>query len=395
MGMRIAFLTPEFITDYYDGGGLGNYLSKVTKCLTLLGHTPEVFVSSPLEPRLISHEGIRVERVPIFTNSAVSKIIDKFAKLLGRNQDVPLAVNWLRRAFSLAEAMERRHSGFPFDAVQSADLFASGIAVRSNNKRTHVVRCSSAVDLYNQVDMDDSRKAKLRVLLERAAIKRADLVYAPSQYIANYYQQSLGLDVKVVRPPVLRDFDLISARPDFLPERFFVHYGQLIRRKGTFWLVNALKKVFLMEPSFRIILIGRGNFDVISSILSDFGEYRSNIQVLYPMPKQLLYRILSYAEASVLPSLVDNLPNTVIESLMFGVPVIGTLGASIDELVENGVTGELVHAGDEEALANSIVRVWRKESKVQHGFTWDPEEFKPEIAAKRLLQLVEMAHGKT
>ena len=62
--MRIAFITPEFVTDYPDGGGLGNYLYRMGRLLLERGHNVEVFVSGSLEPRILMHDGIRVERVP-------------------------------------------------------------------------------------------------------------------------------------------------------------------------------------------------------------------------------------------------------------------------------------------------------------------------------------------
>jgi glycosyltransferase involved in cell wall biosynthesis len=80
--------------------------------------------------------------------------------------------------------------------------------------------------------------------------------------------------------------------------------------------------------------------------------------------KGALYATLRRSIALVAPSRTDNLPNTVIESLMVGVPVIGTSGASIDELVEDGVNGELVPCEDVRALADALVANWRGEGRL-------------------------------
>jgi glycosyltransferase involved in cell wall biosynthesis len=50
----------------------------------------------------------------------------------------------------------------------------------------------------------------------------------------------------------------------------------------------------------------------------------NRIHVTGSLSKSELYAVLQRADAAVLPSQVDNLPNTVIESLMFGIPVIGS-----------------------------------------------------------------------
>ena len=114
--------------------------------------------------------------------------------------------------------------------------------------------------------------------------------------------------------------------------------------------------------------------------------------MLYPLTKPELYAALRRADAAVLPSLVDNLPNTVIESLMMGIPVIGTNGASIDELVQQDVTGELVAPGDVEGLATAMVRVWKGQSKVRKGFSWrggTADEMRPDSAIESLLRLAQ------
>jgi glycosyltransferase involved in cell wall biosynthesis len=84
-----------------------------------------------------------------------------------------------------------------------------------------------------------------------------------------------------------------------------------------------------------------------------------------------MYAVLKRADAAVLPSQADNLPNTVIESLVFGIPVLGSRGASIDELVEEGRTGHLVALGDVQGLAGALVKMWFKQTGVSKGFKWD------------------------
>jgi hypothetical protein len=81
-----------------------------------------------------------------------------------------------------------------------------------------------------------------------------------------------------------------------------------------------------------------------------------------------------------------------IESLMYGVPVIGSRGASIDELVEPGVCGDLVAIGDAEALAEAMLRAWRGESRwvaAPAGLV----TMQPPTAASRLLSLAGYRDG--
>jgi glycosyltransferase involved in cell wall biosynthesis len=54
---------------------------------------------------------------------------------------------------------------------------------------------------------------------------------------------------------------------------------------------------------------------------------------------------------------MDNLPTVIMEAMAAGLPVISTPLAGIPEMVEPGVTGELVPERDSAALATAIERL--------------------------------------
>jgi glycosyltransferase involved in cell wall biosynthesis len=68
-----------------------------------------------------------------------------------------------------------------------------------------------------------------------------------------------------------------------------------------------------------------------------------------------------YREADVMlnPSRVDNMPNSVLEALACGVPVVSTRAGGVPYIVRDGVSALLVDAGDAEAMASAILRVLR------------------------------------
>ena len=205
-----------------------------------------------------------------------------------------------------------------------------------------------------------------------ATVRRADIAYAPSQFVADHYRRTYGLDVRVVRPPSFIESQVASVPSGQVPDRYFIHFGQLRVRKGTAWLAEALPLAWTQERELRLVCVGGANAQDIEVWGSTWGDRRSQVVWLGQLRKPELYAVLRRAEAAVLPSLVDNLPNTVIESLMMGVPVIGSDGASIDELVEPGVTGEVVPINDVSALAAALVRIWQGRSPSAKALPGNP-----------------------
>jgi glycosyltransferase involved in cell wall biosynthesis len=52
------------------------------------------------------------------------------------------------------------------------------------------------------------------------------------------------------------------------------------------------------------------------------------------------------------------MPNACLESMALGRPVIGTIGASFDELITDEENGFLVPANNLEALSDKMIKAW-------------------------------------
>jgi glycosyltransferase involved in cell wall biosynthesis len=74
--------------------------------------------------------------------------------------------------------------------------------------------------------------------------------------------------------------------------------------------------------------------------------------------ERLLSAVYSAADAFVIPSLEDNLPNTMIESLMCGTPVIGFPTGGIVDAVKDGINGFICPEISVEALSNAIEKLF-------------------------------------
>ena len=131
----------------------------------------------------------------------------------------------------------------------------------------------------------------------------------------------------------------------------------LVEQKGHLLLIPALAKVRDAGADFRMVLVGDGPLrrhlerEVKRLGLSGrvvFQGWQSNAEVR---------EHLRTARALVMPSFAENLPVAMMEALAMGRPVLGTYIAGVPELIENGITGWLVPAGNVDAIATAILRI--------------------------------------
>jgi glycosyltransferase involved in cell wall biosynthesis len=381
-------LTPTFVTES-NSGGMGAYLHRLTKALRDLGHEPEVFTLSQETPGPIQFENIRVERVGSAHDSPL-RLICRLS-LLSSRTNISDVGGRVGGALGLSRAFNRRNQEKPFAVLQSSDYGLAGLFIRKHRRRLHLVRCSWASDLFIAADGNlDRLDSQLYCHLERYCIRKADVAYAPSEFVAKYYRDQYRLKVEVLRPPFMLETEIASDPPWELPPRYFVYFGAICPRKGTDVLAAALPLVWREEPEFAMVWAGEAWHGALDSYRPMWGEQASQVRWLGLIPKPQVYAVLRRAEAAVIPSRVDNLPNTLIESLLLNVPVIGSLGASIDELVEPGTSGELVPIGQPAALAGALVKAWRREVPWSAGRFPLPrlmDEMEPQIAATNFLRL--------
>lgn len=90
-------------------------------------------------------------------------------------------------------------------------------------------------------------------------------------------------------------------------------------------------------------------------------------------PFEQLRPIIQHAACCVFPSRVDNLPNTCLEAMSLGVPVIGTRGASFEQMIDDGVSGLLIKIDSASQLRDAVLRLL--------GL---PEEMRAEMGAQAL-----------
>ena len=394
--MRFAFVTTEFPVTRPTGGGSGSYAGRMTRLLAEAGHEVDIFVPIGPEQAFLDSEmdwyGCRLHHVRA-QRSLLRRAATRMLSLIGLGH-LAKKRYWMSRAQIVSEAVEQVHAKAPFDVVHCTDSYGIGLGIALRPGRLKVVRCSAPMDLYMACDGLNDRQAQIHFALEAAGIQKADFAFAPCQLTARHYSRKLGRDVALVPTPIYLDVPAIGEPPQGTPPRYLLHFANdLMRRKGTDLVLAALPLALRQAPDLTVLCVGRIEEMERRRLLAQLDPAAAN-QVIFlsRQDRPALYGLIECAICTVLPSLIDNLPNTVLESLMLGVPVIGSQDSSIEELVEDGVTGVLVANGSAAELATAMIRAWTGNLKLRPGPIWANSArgrpFRPEMALVAYLEAI-------
>jgi sugar transferase (PEP-CTERM/EpsH1 system associated) len=133
--------------------------------------------------------------------------------------------------------------------------------------------------------------------------------------------------------------------------------GRMDPVKDPLNLVRAFIQALQLAPAkrerMRLLLIGDGTlYSEARAMLTGAGI--ADLAWL-PGERNDVPDILRGLDCFVLPSLGEGISNTILEAMATGLPVIATNVGGNGELVETGITGELVPAGDPHALAQPML----------------------------------------
>lgn len=121
--------------------------------------------------------------------------------------------------------------------------------------------------------------------------------------------------------------------------------------KGVDVLTKAFLKVAPDYPNISLKLLGY--FPDIQSLQALIGG-SSRIEVLKARPNPETLEVIRRAAVLVLPSRCEGMGRVLIEAMAAGIPLIGSRVGGIPSVLEDGVNGFLVPAGDVEALSAKL-----------------------------------------
>jgi glycosyltransferase involved in cell wall biosynthesis len=226
----------------------------------------------------------------------------------------------------------------------------------------YVDRCGACPQLITSSgDGDMTRKIfmRKREILSRVSPGRLTIV-CPSRWLAEEVQRSTlfrpfkvrvipnGIDLDDYRPIERSEARRMLGLPAGARIVLFVADQIEDDRKGLRHLLQAFTAIRDI-PGLLLVTLGRGDHELLP---------HSHSRHLGPLNDlDRLRAAYSAADVFAIPSLQDNLPNTILESMACGTPVVGFAAGGVGEAVIDGQTGLLAPTGDSTALAAALRRL--------------------------------------
>jgi len=196
----------------------------------------------------------------------------------------------------------------------------------------------------------------------RPRLAKCKFIAAVSKFNIEYLSNTCGKSVAdlchVVHCGIdTGKFRTVSRQPQ--PGRM-VCVARLDPKKGLDVAIEACAKLRDLKLEFLFQIVGNGPEKTHLEELIGRLRLEDNVKLLGYRPNDKLTRLFSEACVFLMPCVriqdgnMDGIPVAMMEAMACQVPVVSTTISGIPELVEDGVTGRLVHEKDADALAEVL-----------------------------------------
>jgi D-inositol-3-phosphate glycosyltransferase len=279
------------------------------------------------------------------------------------------------RAFATSE-------GIAYDLIHS-HYWLSGWVAREFTREHHLPTVHMFHTLARGKDAvarnDEQREASVRIDVEGELMRDMDRIVAATpldkaQMVElhgadpdNITVIPLGVDLEMFRP--IPHEEAMAAIGVELPndQRLILFVGRLDPVKGLETLLKAICKLTELEPELAkdlcLAVIGgdddndgadiAAELECLDKLKDEVGLY-DLVAFLGSRAQDTLAHYYSAAEVCVVPSHYESFGLVALEAMACGTPVIASRVGGLQQTVEDGVTGFLVPAGDEDALAQKL-----------------------------------------
>jgi glycosyltransferase involved in cell wall biosynthesis len=159
----------------------------------------------------------------------------------------------------------------------------------------------------------------------------------------------------------------------------------MIKEKGVFELVDAVTELMKKGANIELSIAGDGaDFEFLKDKTKDL----SYIKILGDVQGHEKISLFKESHFYVLPSYTEGLPISVLEAMLFGLPIITTNVGGLKYFIEEEKMGYLVDVKSKNSLVEKIELLIENPEKMRkmskYNFNYAQKELSNDVMAKRL-----------
>ena len=238
------------------------------------------------------------------------------------------------------------------EKVELAIAFMSSSGIRLE-MATYFMKIKTAIAIRNNPSDELADKKRRKLLL--ASLKQANGVIFQMESQKELFDKEIQEKAAVIYNPANEQF----CRAEFTGERKdkIVTVGRLFDYKNQGLLIDSFSDMKKTFPNMKLYIYGEGEYR--EALEKQIQKLNLQEDVFLPGAISDVADKIEDARMFVLPSDTEGMPNTLMEAMMLGLPVISTdcpCGGP-RTLIENGKNGLLVPVGDRNALTMAMEKI--------------------------------------
>lgn len=357
--MRIAIVSNEVAP--FFGAGIGTYAAAMARAWRASGHDLHLVSAA--------HPGFMEQGPGLLGGATCHTASPDFVR-----DCEPGTFPFLRHAIGVYRLLKLLHRESPFDYIEFPDYWAEGyFSIRA--KRTLGEFQSAVLGVRLHTPTFECRELNNETWLneetatlehcEEAAIREADVVISPSHSLLHILKRRLDLtNPSSVVPYPFEPLTSAAHNPTARPT--ILYFGRLERRKGVELLIDVAQELLADGLDIDVRLIG-GDTSTAPSATSMRGHlarkihasWKQRITIQNAIPRHELAPLIASVAAgggvACFPSLWENFPNTCLEAMSLGCPVVGSDAGGMAEIIEQG--GLTFESGNRASLKAALLRL--------------------------------------
>lgn len=199
----------------------------------------------------------------------------------------------------------------------------------------------------------------------KPTLSASSSVVVPSSFLEEVFSKR-GVETQIIANIIDLDrFNVINTKGDKdYPHILVTRNLELIYDNET--AIRAFSEITADYPNAKLTIAGTGpELENLQSLVEQL-ELTSKVKFTGRIDTQHMPALYQSADIMLNPSRVDNMPNSILEALASGVPVVTTNVGGIPYMVEHEKTALLVGPEEPAAMKNAICQILENDQCQQH-----------------------------